>query len=218
MMIRTGIPGAVIGGLMVLASFFPAGCSGIVRDFPEQNLFAIETPRTPRAAAIRFENENGLLMRQFDISAEFESSFFVYRVSAHRFANDYYNKFMVSPARMISDAFREALYGSGHFRPVPASEPAHIDFRLSGKIIDLYADIQDPKQPRAVMALRLTLEQQAATGFVPVINRVYGFSQPVLPNSPADLAAAWNVCLEKILAEFFKDVEALGPSPVDVVR
>jgi hypothetical protein len=218
MMNRTGIPGAVIFGLMVLMGFFSAGCSGIVRDFPEQNLFAIETPSPPRTADIRFGDKNGLLMRQFDIAAEFESSFFIYRVSANRFANDYYNKFMVSPARMISDAFREALYGSGHFRPVPASEPSDIDFRLSGRIIDLYADIQDPGQPRAVMSLRLILEQRTAAGFMPVINRVYEVSEAVPPDSPADLAAAWNVCLEKILAAFFTDAAALGPAPVDAIR
>lgn len=218
MMNRKGIPDTVIGGLMVLMGFFSAGCSGLVRDFPEQNLFAIEAPRASREDSPGFKPGGGLLLRQFDIAAEFESSFFVYRVSDNRFANDYYNKFMVSPARMISDAFREALYGSGQFRPLPASEPAHIDFRLSGKIIDLYADIQDPDQPRAVMSLRLILEQRSADGFVPVINRVYGFSRAVPPDSPADLAAAWNTCLEKILAAFFADAAALGPSPVDAIR
>ncbi|HSL60920.1 MAG TPA: hypothetical protein VK885_03990, partial [Desulfotignum sp.] len=89
MMNRTGIPGAVIFGLMVLMGFFSAGCSGIVRDFPEQNLFAIEAPRASREESPGFNAGGGLLLRQFDIAAEFESSFFIYRVSANRFANDY---------------------------------------------------------------------------------------------------------------------------------
>lgn len=207
---RNGISSVVIGGLMFLmSSLFAAGCSGIVRDFPEQNLFTISAPRASEEIAGTFKDGIGLLMRQFDISSEFESSFFVYKVSDNRFTNDYYNKFMVSPARMISDAVREALYGSAFFRSVPVIEPAMIHFRLQGKITHLYADVTNPKQPRAVMALRLILEQQTDTGFVPVINRVYRSLKAVPPASPADLAQAWNQCLEKILSEFFVDVGAL---------
>lgn len=206
---RNGISSVVMGGLMLLMGLFPAGCSGIVRDFPEQNLFTISAPRASKELTGTFKDGSGLLMRQIDISPEFESSFFVYKVSDNRFTNDYYNKFMVSPARMISDAVRETLYGSVFFRPVPVSEPALIHFRLQGKITHLYADITNPEQPRAVMALRLILEQQADTGFIPVINRVYRSLMAVPPASPADLARAWNQCLEIILADFLTDVKAL---------
>jgi cholesterol transport system auxiliary component len=206
---KTGISGVIIAGLMVLMIFFPAGCSGVLQDFPEQNLFTITAPQASEASGNTFKDGNGLLMRQFDISPEFESSFFVYKASANRFTNDYYNKFMVSPARMISDAVREALYRSAFFMPVPVSEPAGIHFRLQGKITHLYADVTNPKQPRAVMALRLILEQQSDTGFVPVINRDYKSLKTVPPASPADLAQAWNQCLEKILADFLTDVKAL---------
>jgi hypothetical protein len=206
---KAGISGVIIGGLMVLISFFTAGCSGILRDFPEQNLFTIAAPRVSEESVGTFKEGSGLLIRQFDISPEFESSFFVYKASANRFTNDYYNKFMVSPARMISDAVREALYGSVFFRPVPVSEPAGIHFRLQGKITHLYADISNPKQPRAVMALRLILENQAEQGFVPVINQTYTDLKAIPPDSPAELVKAWNQCLETILADFLTDVAVL---------
>jgi hypothetical protein len=206
---RNGISGVIMGGLMLLMSLFTAGCSGIVRDFPEQNLFMIAAPRTSGESAKTFKDGSGLLMRQFDISPEFESSFFVYKVSANRFTNDYYNKFMVSPARMISDAVREVLHGTAFFRQVRVSEPAGIHFRLQGKITHLFADVTNPDQPRAVMALRLILEQQQDTGFVPVINRDYMSLKTVPPDRPADLVQAWNQCLEKIMAEFLTDVTAL---------
>ena len=205
---HTGIPGSIIAGLMVLISLCLAGCSGIIKDFPEPNLFAISPPRTFGEAGTN-DTGKGVLIRQFDISPEFESSFFIYKVSDNRFTGDYYNKFMISPARMITDAVKEAIYSSAFFRPAPASAPSTIDYRLWGKVISLYADVRDPKNPRAVMALRLTLEQETGTGFVPKINQVYTVSRPTARARPADLVQAWNRCLEQILTDFFRDVATL---------
>jgi len=202
------IYGAVAAGVVVLAGALLSGCAGIVRDFPDTRLFVIESPRINRTAA-GFETGHGLLIRQFDISAEFESSFFVYKVSDNRFTNDYYNKFMVSPARMISDAVRDALDGSIFFRQVPTSEPDRIAYRLSGKITHLYADIQDPKHPRAVMTLRLLLEKQTDAGFMPVINQVYSTVEPASENRSDTLARAWNQCLKQVVTKFLADVALL---------
>lgn len=193
-------------GMVVVAGILLSGCSGIIRDFPETHLFVIESPDI-NASAEGFETGQGLLIRQFDISAEFESSFFVYKVADNRFINDYYNKFMVSPARMISDAVRDALDGSVYFRQVPASEPDRIMYRLSGKITHLYADIQDPSHPRGVMALRLLLEKKTDAGFMPVINQVYSAVEPASENRSDTLARAWNLCLEKIITKFLADVQ-----------
>jgi ABC-type uncharacterized transport system auxiliary subunit len=202
------ICGAVAAVMVVLAGVFLSGCAGIVRDFPETRLFVIESPEI-NDTVDGFDTGHGLLIRQFDISAEFESSFFIYKVSDNRFTNDYYNKFMVSPARMISDAVREALDGSVFFRQVPASEPDRIAYRLSGKIKHLYADIQDPKHPRAVMTLRLRLEKQTDAGFMPVINQVYSAVEPASENRSETLVRAWNQCLEQVVTKFLADVALL---------
>jgi ABC-type uncharacterized transport system auxiliary subunit len=192
----------------VLAGLFLSGCSGIVRDFPETRLFVIETPELNEAVAA-FETGKGLLIRQFDISAEFESSFFVYKVSDNRFTSDYYNKFMVSPGRMISDAVQDVLDSTVFFRQVPVSEPDRIDFRLSGKITELYVDTQNPEHPRAVMALRLLLEKQTPVGFMPVINQVYRAEEPASQRPADEFVRAWNRCLERVLQEFLADVDLL---------
>ncbi len=202
------IRGAVTICVFFLAGGFLSGCSGIVRDFPETRLFVIESPRIDDTAA-GFEVGRGLLIRQFDIAAEFESGFFVYKVSDNRFSNDYYNKFMVSPARMISDAVQDALDGSAFFRLVPGSEPSRIEYRLSGKITHLYVDLRGPEPPRAVMALRLLLEKQTDTGFTPVINQVYRMSEPVSGKRPNAYVQAWNRCLAQGVTKFMTDVDYL---------
>ena len=202
------LSGIVTAWLISLLGFCLGGCSGIIKDFPETNLFTIAPPlRTGETGT--HNTGKGLLVRQFDISPEFESSFFIYKESDNRFSGDFYNKFMVSPARMITDAVKEALYTSAFFRPAPASAPSAIDYRLGGKIISLYADARDPENPRAVMALRLNLEQQTGAGFIPKVNRVYTVSQLAGQARPATLVQGWNHCLEQILSDFFKDVAAL---------
>ena len=195
----------VAAGAALLAGVLLSGCSGIVRDFPETRLFVIETPDVD-GTGTGFQSGRGLLIRQFDIAAEFESSFFVYKVSDNRFTSDYYNKFMVSPARMISDAVRDALNDSQKFRLVPASELSRIDFRLSGKITHLYVDIRNPEAPKAVMAVRLLLEQKAPTGFMPVINQVYSASEPVSEMRTDAYVQAWNRCLAQVVTDFLFDV------------
>lgn len=203
---RIRILWAVPAVVALLAVVFLSGCAGIIRDFPETRLFVLETPDADETGA-GFQTGRGLLIRQFDIAAEFESSFFVYKVSDNRFTNDYYNKFMVSPGRMITDAVRDALDDSVLFRLVPAGEPDRIDFRLSGKITQLYVDIRNPEQPEAVMAIRLLLEKQSPAGFMPVINHIYSTAEPV---SGAGMRAesyvqAWNRCLEQVVTEFLTD-------------
>jgi ABC-type uncharacterized transport system auxiliary subunit len=199
---------AVTAGVAVLAGVLLSGCSGIIRDFPETRLYVIETPDVDETGA-GFQTGRGLMIRQFDIAAEFESSFFVYKVSDNRFTNDYYNKFMVSPGRMITDAVRDALDDSVLFRGVPAGEPGRIDFRLSGKITQLYVDIRNPEHPRAVMALRLLLEKQTHDGFMPVINNVYSITEPVSGTRSEAFVQAWNKCLAQVVNDFLTDASFL---------
>ena len=60
-----------------------------------------------------------LVVKRLDISPEFSGAGFVYRVDQNRFTQDYYNNYMTSPARMISDVMLEALVDSPQFAPAP---------------------------------------------------------------------------------------------------
>lgn len=192
--------------LIILALVFAGGCSGIKTDFQERNLFRIKTPATAPGQTTRGK---GLLVRRFGIAPEFEPSSFVYQVSQSRFVGDYYNKFMVPPARMISDAVKEGLISGPLFRPVPMNDPGAIQYRLWGKVTELYGDLRDPDRPVAVMGIRMVLEQQGEKGFSPVINRDYSVKQSLAAGSEAPgLVEGWNRCLEEILIRFSTDVRA----------
>lgn len=188
-----------------------SGCSGIKTDFQERNLFRITAPFKGETVAHSTKGA-GLLVRRFDIAPEFESSSFVYRVSENRFIGDYFNKFMVPPARMISDAAKEGLYATPLFKAAPPNDPGTVQYRLWGKITELYGDVRTPQAPSGVMALRLILEQKTARGFSPAVNRVYCARVPVARTDPAGLVAAWDQALNRILTDFSSDVMAL-PKP-----
>ncbi len=146
------------------------------------------------------------MIRQLNILPEFESNFFVYRVSPMRYVFDYYNNFMVSPARMITDAMGEELYALPCFSSVPANAYKNIKYQLWGKIIDLYGNIQDRNHPRAVMTIRLILEKRTGAGFVQLINKIYPASINMTQLDAKGLVMAWNLCLEHILSGFYKDL------------
>ncbi len=110
---------------------------------------------------------------------------------------------------MISDAVQDTLGNTGFFRRVPVNEPSRIDFRLSGKITRLYADLQNPEKPRAVMALRLVMEKQTKGGFMPVINQVYSASEFTSGKQAHEIVKAWNRCLEQVIKQFLADVALL---------
>ena len=188
----------------LIALLFLSGCSGIKSDSPRQNLFRISADSREIS---QLEQGAGLLVRPFDINPEFESGSFVFRVSQDQFKEDFYNKFMISPARMITNAVREDLIASPVFKSVPAREPIEIPYRLRGKVLDLYADIQDTQTPKAVMTLRLILEKENSKGFATVISQTYPVQVPVDSLDASDFARAWNQCLSMILSDFYKDVK-----------
>lgn len=191
--------------ILLTAVMFIGSCSGIQNKFLKRNLFCIKGDLV-KSDSGRSRKRAGLLIRQLDISPEFESNFFVYRISQVRYTFDYYNKFMVSPARMITDAMGETLYASPFFKPVPAYESKDIKYQLWGKILDIYGDIQDKNHPKAVMSLRLILEERAGTGFVQIINKIYPASVSLTRLDAKDLITAWDICLRHILSDFYKDL------------
>ncbi|WP_022667013.1 ABC-type transport auxiliary lipoprotein family protein [Desulfospira joergensenii] len=200
-------PGSKSIKLFVFVSLlFFIGCSGIKSEFPLQNLFRITSgPWT----AGQPEQGADLLVSPFDISPEFESDSFVFRVSRDQYKVDFYNRFMVSPAEMITHSVREDLYASRLFKAVQPGDSLDVQYRLRGKVVELYADIRDPNAPKGVMVLGLTLERQTKAGFAPVVIRTYPAQIPVKTIEAVNFVEAWNQCLGRILSDFYRECASL---------
>ncbi|MCP4723288.1 MAG: ABC transporter, partial [Desulfobacteraceae bacterium] len=155
----------------------------------------------------------GLLVKRFSISPEFETNSFVYRLSPTRFTTDFYNNFIVSPARMITNVIQEDLWGSPLFSPVPTHTLEDIRFQLWGKVTDFYCDIQNPDQPRAIMGIRLILEKNNGDSFTPVINKTYGAQIELDALDPGLFTDGLNKGINQILDAFYKDMAQAGLTP-----
>ncbi len=190
--------------LVLMGLFLTAACSGIKTDFQQPSQFRL----TLSPGAHGPENigkGDGLLVRLFDVSPEFDFESLTYRVAADRYETDFYNKFMTSPGRMITQVIKEGLYASSHFTSVTANDPENIRYRLRGTVLELYGDAMVKNRPMAVMTIRFKLEKQDQDGFSPVVTKTYSQQIGLETLNAQHLIQAWNQCIEQILTDFLKD-------------
>ena len=190
--------------LIFLSLCILAGCANIRNEFQEKSFYRIQAhsqmanPITPGGEA--------LLVNRFSISPEFETNSFVYRLSPTRFATDFHNNFMVSPARMITEVIQEDLWASPLFSPVPTHTMADIGFQLWGKVTRFYGDALDPKHPKAVVTIRLILEKNTGDSFTPVINKTYEAQIELNAPDPVLLTDGLGKGVLQILDAFYADL------------
>ncbi|MEN8210135.1 MAG: ABC transporter [Thermodesulfobacteriota bacterium] len=192
------------GLLAVLSS-----CSGIRNEYQEKMMFRLEA--SPQMAAFQDQKTGqGLLVKRFSISPEFESSLFMYRVNKNRFGSDFYNNYVVPPAQMITDLIMENLYASPLFSPVSPNSMDDIQYQLWGKIIELYGDIRDKKHLKAVVTIRMRLDKNEDGTFKPVNHKTYTANFTLSEPSPEAYIDGLNQGLTKIMNDFFEDLKVAG--------
>ncbi len=213
---------------LVLVLVLLSGCTGLRQKPPAKNYFdlnialsALDTPMSyqhrsdPVLPAQNLSDADmtgkgaTLLVKELLISPAFDSHAFVYRVSKDTYRTDFYNEFITYPARLITDEFTENLCGTALFAYPLTHQKQTIQYRLSGKITKLYGDFQSPETPKAVLEIRLTLEQNQKNKFAAVLNKTYYFDKPVAAAGPAKLVDGWKKGLESILARFIADYESI---------
>jgi len=195
--------------LVFLSLYIMAGCAGVKNQFEEKKFYKIQS-LSGMADSNTPETGEGLMVKRFAISPEFETNSFVYRLTPTRFAMDYYNSFIVSPARMITDVIQEDLWASPLFSPVPAHAMDDVRFQLWGKVTDFYGDIQNLKQPRAIVTIRLILEKKMGEGFTQILNKTYGAQVKLDSPDPSLLAEGFGKGINEILNAFYNDLASDG--------
>jgi uncharacterized lipoprotein YmbA len=189
--------------------YLVAGCTNLRNKSPEKNIYRVQA-QSAMAAANRPATGEGLRVQRFSIAPEFETSSFVYQLSPTRFTTDFYNSFMVPPARMITEIIQEDLWASTLFSPVPDQTLADVHFQLVGKILAFHGDIQDTQQPKAVVTIRLNLEKNTGSSFTSILHKTYGAQIVVDAQDPGALAEGLGRGINKILDAFYTDIEKTG--------
>ena len=190
------------------------GCGGIKNDYVEKKLFRLSMPGTMTQSASRQEGVP-LLIKRLEISPEFSGDEFVYRIGQDQYAQDYYNQYMTTPERMITDYLSEFLMVSDTFAPVPRFHIPDQTWQMWGKILNLYCDRQDPDRLSMVVAIRLNLGRQADNGFDQILSKTYAQSIPMAEFNSQAYIQGIDQALKIILNDFLSDIESIDLNQLD---
>lgn len=117
--------------------------------------FSAQRPESVPATSPHF---GSVRIGEFRVTQANRTASILYRETDQRYVADPYQLFVAPPAVLLGERSRDWLLASGLFRSVvPASSLLVADSTLEGEIIELYADVRDPKKPAAVIALRARL-------------------------------------------------------------
>ncbi len=212
--ILTRLPLFMMMTCILTAPAFFAGC-GIKNDYTKKQMFRLCADGNDPAGHGNRSAGAALVVKRLDISPEFGGAGFVYRVDQNRFTQDYYNNYMTSPARMISDVMLEALVNSPQFAPAPKNRIPDDIFQLWGKITALYRDQRNTSAVSAVVSMALNLDRLNKDGFTPVLSKTYSAQIPLgRDTSPKAYIQALNRGLAEIIKNLLSDFQKLA-TPAD---
>lgn len=190
--------------------FLISGCTGLTKEPLHKNYFdlAVTLPAPSRDTMC---NGKTVLVKKFDINQTFDSHSFVYRIGINEYVTDYYNEFVSSPARLITEKVENTLCVSNRFASMSTDIKKFTGFRLSGKITRLYGDFQDPSRPRAVIEIQMSLEKGDGTAHTTISSKTYLAQEIISSQNPSQLVSGWNTGLSKIVMEFITDFKTFSP-------
>ena len=196
------------GFLVILISFY--GCTGLKKEPVNKSYFDLAIT-LPVSSQDKMCKGKTILVKEFYINPAFDSHSFVYRLGKNKYSIDYYNEFISSPARLITQIIEESLCASNLFTSIQTDKKQNISFRLSGKITRLYGDFQDPSNPRAVIEISMILGKKHGSAFQAISSKTYLAQENISSNDPSKLVSGWNTGLLKIVIQFMNDFQP--PSP-----
>jgi ABC-type uncharacterized transport system auxiliary subunit len=189
--------------LLLLAPL--AGCFGHRSGVPTIATFGLDYP--PPAPAARTVPAV-LRVVPFGIDALYDRLGFVYRDSTHALGVDHYNRWLVSPAALVTDLIARDLAAAHLFEAVllaPSALPT--TYELSGQIEVLEEDGRS--QCRARLRLRaLFVHVPDAGGRRVVFEQAFDADEPCATATPAGFAAAMSRAVEQISQQLQQRIAA----------
>ncbi|MDR3414154.1 MAG: hypothetical protein P4L87_24870 [Formivibrio sp.] len=185
----------------IAAALLLAACS-LQSAAPEKTTYQFGASRPPQAAVT---NTRFGILRVADFRADQanRTSSLLYRETDQRFVADPYQLFIAPPATLLTERSRTWLASSGLFRSVlPSGALLTADTTLEGELVELYADVRDPKHPAAVLSLRAWLVNAKGTADMPQ----WRFSQrvPLVNADAGTVVAGFDQALSAALTDLEK--------------
>ena len=190
-------------GLILGASAF-SGCRKAISYNMTQ--YILDPNRAGGPVAV--SHEAVLEVRRFTIDSAFSGKNLIYRTDELEYESDFYHGFLVAPAAMIQEATRNWFARSALFaRVADAGSYVAPTLALEANITALYGDVRDKDAPRAVVELRVfLLKVEGSRDPVILHGKTYSATRDTETQGPEGLVAAFNLCLQTILADLEDDL------------
>lgn len=191
---RGRISGLIAAGWLLCALL--AACASAP---PETRQYQLDVRLEAVRAAQAQEPRPTLAVDAFSVDAAYDQQPIVYRESAYRVDQYYYQRWAAMPGRLVSDAMRQGLGATGLFQTVLSGRGARSDAILSGHV----AAIEEVDKTRQDWAGHLALElhlRDARTGDL-LWSAQFDREVALKQQNPTGLAAAISQILTDIIAE-----------------
>lgn len=192
--------------LCLLAVFTVVSCAP-KKQALERNHYLLETSRQGQPA--QQSPPLVLAVRDFSVSPGYQGREIIYRTGKNIARTDFYNHYFVLPGPMIARLSGSWIRDSGIFASViPLSSHKEADYLLEGAVKSLYADLQNPEEPRAVAEINFLLLRNTEVSFEVAFQKKYR-SETEMKGREADFfIEALNKGLADILSALERDMAA----------
>lgn len=184
---------------------FATGCMDLSKQYPDTRFHDINVTRPGG----RVEGTKGavLKVRRFRVSPRYEGVELVTRKADLQYEGDFYNKFFVPPASMLTDEVRRWLEQSGAFEHV-LDFSSHLDAThvLEASVAALHGDIVESAAPKAVIEIQFYLIDDRGAPPSVAFRKNYRREIAIKESKADTLVRGWADGLTQILVEFESDL------------
>jgi len=175
---------------------------------PVKHSYLLEASRAPSLEAP--SHRGTLFVAAFRVAEPFAGKGMVYRFDEYRYESDFYNAFFVAPRDIVTQRVLEWLQSAGLFDSVrPAAGTGRRGaLQLDGLVTEMYGDLRDAQQARAVLSVQFYVARDGQQGNEVLFAQQLSQSVPIPDASAMSLAAGLSQALQAILAELEKQLRA----------
>jgi uncharacterized lipoprotein YmbA len=174
---------------------------------PDPTIFSLVANRPAAAPAAPLPYS--VRVRDFRQSIEIDTRSLVYRLDEVRFATDFYNVYLATPAALVAQNTETWLRQAVLFTSIVGTNvPVDTDFVLDAEVLVIFGDYRDPARPAAMIAVHYYLWKETGATRTLVFNKPYVQRVPIATATPDALVRGFSTGLGNILGEFERDLRA----------
>jgi uncharacterized lipoprotein YmbA len=196
---------AVLCTIAFCVALFSGGCFRMQKVTLKKRYFMLHVSRPENRP--RPESAPALGLRRLKSAQQFQGQGFVYRRDDVTYESDFYNRFFIPAAALLTDTTSDWLNRSGLFsRVLEGSDAAAAPYRLDGRVTSLYGDYRDGGRFAAVLEIEFSMSHNPPDHRKTAFQKRYAETIPVRDETPEALVKSWNQGLYRILEALETDL------------